>query len=138
VTCPESVPTKEGHTFECTVVFEGGAVWPMVVTQLGQGRTRWMPRGQAVFADDIEPWLTAALEERGQRAQVRCSERVYVVDPGEPIACTGVVGGHASVLNVTIDAAGAMRMGEPDVAPGPAPDEGPGAPPAGALPSNAP
>lgn len=110
VTCPESVRTREGDTFDCTLTFEGGAVWSIAVAQLGAGRTSWTPRGRAVFADDIEPWLTAAIGGEGAQMQVQCSQRVYVVEPGEAITCSVVTTGRASVRRVAIDAAGTFHL----------------------------
>lgn len=110
VTCPESVRTREGDTFDCTLIFEGGEVWSITVTQLGAGRTSWTPRGRAVFADDVEPWLAAAIEGEGARMQVQCSQRVYVVEPGEAITCSVVTTSRSSVRRVAIDAAGTLHL----------------------------
>jgi hypothetical protein len=117
VTCPEWVRTRKDETFECQVRFQGGVVWTIGVVQGEQGNTQWLPRGQAVFADDIEPWLTRTLAEKGRQVQARCDARVYVIEPGQQITCKaigadgrgfGVRLGHDDIVGIrAIDAAGA-------------------------------
>lgn len=126
VTCPEWVRTRKDDAFECQVRFQGGVAWTIAVTQLDQGNTQWVPRGQALFADDIEPWAARALagQEPGQEpgqapASVRCDARVYVIEPGQHVTCA-VTGadGSASEVRVGFDPVEGLRLLEAP-APGP-------------------
>lgn len=130
VTCPEWVRTRKGDAFECQVRFQGGVAWTIAVTQLDQGNTQWVPRGQALFADDIEPWAAKALAARepGQaQGNVRCDARVYVIEPGQHVTCA-VTGadGSASEVRVGFDPVEGLRLLEAPV-PGPGGDQDTGA-----------
>lgn len=112
VTCPEWVRTRKGDAFECQVRFQGGVVWPIVVTQLDQGNTQWAPRGQALFAEDIEPWASKALAAQGKApGGVRCEARVYVIEAGQHVTCA-VTGadGSASEVRVGFDPVEGLRL----------------------------
>lgn len=125
VTCPEWVRTREGETFECRVRFEGDVEWTIQVTQQGEGTTQWTPRGRAVFAEDIEPWLVEHLAGEMRVAQARCDARVYVIEPGEHITCTVVsAGGEETPARIALDDTGGLRL-IPGMAPRAAPGEDP-------------
>lgn len=109
VTCPEWVRTREGETFDCQVTFEGGVEWTIQVTQRDQGTTQWSPRGRAVFAEDIEPWLAQRLG--AEEGAARCDARVYVIEPGQHITCMAVSArGSESPVRIELDDAGELRM----------------------------
>jgi len=119
VTCPEWVRTRKDDTFECQVRFQGGVTWTVAVTQLEEGNTQWVPRGQAVFAEDIEPWAAKALTARGQPGQapgqapgeVRCDARVYVIEPGQHVTCAAVgADGSTSEVRVGFDQVEGLRL----------------------------
>jgi hypothetical protein len=113
VTCPEWVRTRKDERFECQVRFQGGVVWTIEVVQLEQGTTLWLPRGQAVFADEIEPWLASTLAAQGRASQARCSARVYVIEPGKHVTCTATgVDGRASEVRIGLDQADGLRVVE--------------------------
>lgn len=113
VTCPEWVRTRAGDTFECQVRFEGGVVWTIEVVQREHGSTQWLPRGQAVFADEIEPWLAAALAAEGRESRVTCHARVHVIAPGQQVTCTATsVSGQPSEVRVGLDPAEGFRIVE--------------------------
>ncbi len=137
VTCPEWVRTRKDDMFECQVRFQGGVTWTVAVTQLDEGNTQWVPRGQAVFAEDIEPWAAKALVAGGQPGQgapgeVRCDARVYVIEPGQHVTCAAVAAdGSTSQVRVGFDQVEGLRLLEQAPAqaspPGPGLDAGPGA-----------
>lgn len=141
VTCPEWVRTREGDTFECQVRFQGGVAWSIAVTQLDKGNTQWVPRGQAVFAEDIEPWAVKALAgaQPGQAVEapreVRCDARVYVIEPGQHVTCAAVAAdGSSSQVRIGFDQVDGLRLleqapalVEPASPSGPGQDAGPGA-----------
>ena len=129
VTCPEWVRTRKGDTFECQVRFQGGVAWTIGVTQLDKGNTQWVPRGQAVFAEDIEPWAAKALARQPEQAsgEVRCGARVHVIEPGQHVTCA-VTGadGRASEVRVGFDPVEGLRLLEApaQAAPGAGQDAG--------------
>lgn len=138
VTCPEWVRTRKDDTFECQVRFQGGVTWTVAVTQLDEGNTQWVPRGQAVFAEDIEPWAAKVLAAGGQPGQapgpapseVRCDARVYVIEPGQHVTCAAVAAdGSTSQVRVGFDQVEGLRLLEQAPAqaspPGPGLDAGP-------------
>jgi hypothetical protein len=113
VTCPEWVPTREDDRFECQVRFEGGVVWTIEVVQRDVGSTQWLPRGQAVFADEIEPWLAKTLAAQGQVSEVACAARVYVIEPGQHITCTATdAQGQASDVRIGFEPSTGLRVVE--------------------------
>jgi len=113
MTCPEWVRTHTGERFECQVRFEGGVVWTIEVVQLDQGNTQWLPRGQAVFADEIEPWLVETLAAQGRESRVRCEARVYVIEPGERVTCAATgADGHVSDVRIALDQVDGLRVVE--------------------------
>jgi hypothetical protein len=138
VTCPEWVRTRKGDAFECQVRFQGGVTWTIAVTQLDEGNTQWVPRGQAVFAEDIEPWAVNALAAGRQPGpapgqapgEVRCDARVYVIEPGQHVACAAVAAdGSSSEVRIGFDRVEGLRLLEqaPAQASPPGQDAGPGA-----------
>jgi hypothetical protein len=113
VTCPEWVRTREDERIECQVRFQGGVAWTIEVVQREQGNTQWLPRGQAVFADEIEPWLASALAAQGRASQVRCDARVYVLEPGQHATCSATdADGQASEVRVGLAQDGGLRVVE--------------------------
>ena len=111
VTCPEWVRTREGDVFACELRFEGGTTWAIEVTQLEHGTTRWLPQGEAVYAKTLEPWLRAALAERGQAAEVSCDEPVQIVAPGETIVCHAHSGDGAKMpVQVVVNQEDGFRL----------------------------
>lgn len=113
VTCPDWVPTRKDDRFACQVRFEGGVVWTIEVVQGDVGSTQWQPRGQAVFADEIEPWLATTLAAQGGTWQGQCAARVYVIEPGQHITCTATdAEGQVSEVRIGFDQAGGLRVVE--------------------------
>jgi hypothetical protein len=111
VTCPEWVRTRAGDRFECQVRFQGGVAWTIEVVQLDLGNTQWLPRGQAVFADEIEPWLSRTLAAQGRESQVHCAARVYVIEPEKHVTCTATgVDGRVSEVRIGLDQAEGLRV----------------------------
>lgn len=112
VTCPEWVRTRKDDTFECQVRFQGGVTWTIAVTQLDKGNTQWHPRGQAVFADEIEPWATKELAARGQAGGgVRCDARVYVIEPAQHVTCVArAADGSSSEVRVGFEPVEGLRL----------------------------
>jgi hypothetical protein len=111
VTCPEWVRTRKGEKFECQVRFQGGVVWTIDVVELDDGNTQWLPRGQAVFADEIERWLTGTLAGQGRESRVTCDARVYVLEPGKHATCTATdAGGQSSDVRVALDPVEGLRL----------------------------
>jgi hypothetical protein len=115
VTCPEWVRTRKGEKFECQVRFQGGVVWTIDVVELDDGNTQWLPRGQAVFADAIERWLTGTLAAQGRASRVTCDARVYVLEPGKHATCTATgtgADGRTSEVRVELDQVEGLRIVE--------------------------
>lgn len=127
VACPEAVRTREGDTFDCAVTFEGGAVWTITATQLGAGKTHWTPRGRAIPGEHVEARAAAVLADQGRRGELRCGERVYVVQEGDRIACQVVTGDDASRVEISVGAGDDLHVHEA-AAPARAPGAGAGAP----------
>lgn len=111
VSCPEWVRTRAGETIDCQIAFEGGVVWTIALVQGEDGNTRWEPRGQAVFADDIERWLIERAAAEGQEAPAaRCGARVYVLERDAHATCTvTAAGGEAQTQRVSVGEGGALR-----------------------------
>jgi Domain of unknown function (DUF4333) len=113
VTCPEWVRTRKGEKFECQVRFQGGVAWTIDVVELDDGSTQWLPRGQAVFADEIEPWLSRTLAAQGRESRVTCHARVYVLEPGKHAMCTATgADGRASEVRIELDQVEGLRVVE--------------------------
>lgn len=111
VTCPEWVRTRKDDRFECQVRFQGGVAWTIEIVQLDQGNTQWLPRGQAVFAGEIEPWLARTLAAQGREGRVQCAARVYVIEPGQHVMCTATgADGRASEVRVGLDQVDGLRV----------------------------
>ena len=109
VACPDKVPTRKGHRFDCTVHFvpvptmrpEAGqgqalarpthesAKLVIEVEQLGGSQLRWAPKQPVAWVKDVKNAVSGMLRDKGHTIDnVTCSHPVFLLW-GSATTCVG-------------------------------------------------